>query len=69
MSKPIENREATQRKVIAIRPRVGGFPYLAETLRQAGVTRNIYGKWRGVRRELSCCRSGMRRTLCVANER
>ena len=36
MSKPIENREATQRKVIAIRPRVGGFPYLAETLAKQG---------------------------------
>jgi len=27
---------------MAIRPKVGGFPYLAETLRQAGVTRNIW---------------------------
>ncbi len=26
----------------AIRPRVGGFPYLAECLRLAGVTRNIW---------------------------
>jgi uncharacterized protein YbcV (DUF1398 family) len=26
----------------AIRPRVGGFPYLAEVLRKAGVTRNIW---------------------------
>ena len=26
----------------AIRPRVGGFPYLAETLRQAGVKRNVW---------------------------
>ena len=25
-----------------IRPRVGGFPYLAEVMRQAGVTRNIW---------------------------
>jgi uncharacterized protein YbcV (DUF1398 family) len=25
---------------MAIRPKVGGFPYLAETLRRAGVTRN-----------------------------
>jgi uncharacterized protein YbcV (DUF1398 family) len=25
-----------------IRPKVGGFPYLAETLRQAGVTRNVW---------------------------
>jgi uncharacterized protein YbcV (DUF1398 family) len=27
---------------MAVRPRVGGFPYLAETLRQAGVTRNLW---------------------------
>lgn len=27
---------------MAIRPRVGGFPYLAETLRRAGVTRNLW---------------------------
>lgn len=26
----------------AIRPKVGGFPFLAEALRQAGVTRNIW---------------------------
>jgi uncharacterized protein YbcV (DUF1398 family) len=24
------------------RPKVGGFPYLAETLRRAGVTRNLW---------------------------
>jgi uncharacterized protein YbcV (DUF1398 family) len=42
MSKAIENLEAAQRKATAIRPKVGGFPYLAETLRQAGVTRNIW---------------------------
>jgi uncharacterized protein YbcV (DUF1398 family) len=27
---------------MAIRPKVGGFPYLAEALRQAGVTRNVW---------------------------
>src|SRR5215467_5503490 len=27
---------------MAIRPKVGGFPYLAETLRRAGVTRNLW---------------------------
>jgi len=42
MSKAIENLEAAQRKAMAIRPKVGGFPYLAETLHQAGVTRNIW---------------------------
>ena len=38
MSKAIENLEAAQKRALAIRPRVGGFPYLAETLRRAGVT-------------------------------
>jgi uncharacterized protein YbcV (DUF1398 family) len=42
MSEAIEKLEAAQREAIAIRPRVGGFPYLAETLRQAGVRRNIW---------------------------
>jgi uncharacterized protein YbcV (DUF1398 family) len=42
MSKAIENLEAAQRKAMAIRPKVAGFPYLAETLRQAGVRRNIW---------------------------
>jgi uncharacterized protein YbcV (DUF1398 family) len=42
MSKAIENLEAAQRKAMAIRPKVGGFPYLAEALRQAGVRRNIW---------------------------
>src|SRR5580693_3083876 len=42
MNKAIEQLEAAQRKAMAIRPQVGGFPYLAETLRRAGVTRNIW---------------------------
>jgi uncharacterized protein YbcV (DUF1398 family) len=42
MSKAIENLEAAQRKAMAIRPKVGGFPYLAEALRRAGVRRNIW---------------------------
>ena len=42
MSKATENLEAAQRKAMAIRPKVGGFPYLAETLRRTGVTRNIW---------------------------
>lgn len=29
-------------RAAAIRPKVGGFPYLAETLRQAGVLRNVW---------------------------
>ena len=42
MSKAIENLKAAQQRAMAIRPKVGGFPYLAEVLRQAGVTRNIW---------------------------
>ncbi|MGA3241891.1 MAG: DUF1398 family protein [Bryobacteraceae bacterium] len=42
MSKAIENLQAAQKRALAIRPRVGGFPYLAETLRRAGVTRNLW---------------------------
>jgi uncharacterized protein YbcV (DUF1398 family) len=42
MSKAIENLEAAQRKAFAGRPKVGRFPYLAETLRRAGVTRNLW---------------------------
>lgn len=40
MSKAIDLLMAAQSKAMANRPAVGGFPYLAETLRQAGVTRN-----------------------------
>ncbi len=40
MSTAIENLQAAQRRAMAGRPKVGGFPYLAETLRRAGVTRN-----------------------------
>ena len=39
MSKAIENLEAAQTRAMAIRPEVGGFPWLAEALRRAGVTR------------------------------
>jgi uncharacterized protein YbcV (DUF1398 family) len=42
MSKAIENLEEAQKRALAVRPRVGGFPYLAETLRRAGVTRNFW---------------------------
>jgi len=42
MSKAIENLEAAQKRALALRPQVGGFPYLAETLRRAGVTRNVW---------------------------
>jgi uncharacterized protein YbcV (DUF1398 family) len=42
MSKAIDNLEAAQKEAMAIRPKVGGFPYLAEALRRAGVTRNVW---------------------------
>ena len=42
MSIAIENLQSAQQRAMAGRPKVGGFPYLAETLRRAGVTRNIW---------------------------
>ena len=42
MSKAVENLEAAQKRAMTNRPKVGGFPYLAETLRRAGVTRNLW---------------------------
>ncbi|RSS83610.1 DUF1398 family protein [Streptomyces sp. WAC06614] len=37
MSTAIENLRAAQERAATVRPKVGGFPYLAEALRQAGV--------------------------------
>ncbi len=42
MSKAIDKLEAAQMRAMAIRPKAGGFPYLAETLRRAGVTPNLW---------------------------
>jgi len=42
MSKAIDNLQAAQQRAMAGRPNVGGFPYLAETLRLAGVRRNLW---------------------------
>ena len=42
MSKAIENLQAAQKHAMAIRPKAGGFPYLAEALRRAGVRKNIW---------------------------
>ena len=42
MSKAIENLQAAQKRAMAGRPKAGGFPYLAETLRRAGVKRNLW---------------------------
>jgi uncharacterized protein YbcV (DUF1398 family) len=39
MSNAKENLLAAQKRAIAGQPKVGGFPYLAETLRRAGVVR------------------------------
>ena len=42
MSTAIEKLQDAQQRAVAGRPKVGGFPYLAETLRRAGVTRNLW---------------------------
>ena len=42
MSEAIENLQAAMQRAAVGRPKVGGFPYLAETLRRAGVTRNVW---------------------------
>lgn len=42
MSTAVEKLQAAQKRAMAIRPKVGGFPYLAEVLRQAGVKRNLW---------------------------
>jgi uncharacterized protein YbcV (DUF1398 family) len=42
MRRAIENLQQAMARAMAIRPKVGGFPYLAEVLRQAGVSRNFW---------------------------
>ena len=42
MSKAIETLIDAQKRAMAGRPKIGGFPYLAETLRRAGVKRNLW---------------------------
>jgi uncharacterized protein YbcV (DUF1398 family) len=42
MSTALENLKSAQQRAMAGRPKVGGFPYLAEVLRQAGVRRNLW---------------------------
>jgi uncharacterized protein YbcV (DUF1398 family) len=42
MSRAIEVLQAAQQRAMAGRPKVGGFAYLAETLRLAGVTMNTW---------------------------
>ena len=42
MSRAVANLEAAKERAMKIRPRIGGFPFLAEILRRAGVTKNIW---------------------------
>ena len=42
MSDAIENLKSAQQRGMAGRPKIGGFPYLAETLRRAGIRRNLW---------------------------
>ncbi|HXT00490.1 MAG TPA: DUF1398 family protein [Elusimicrobiota bacterium] len=42
MNGAIENINAAMKRAMSIRPKAGGFPYLAETLRRAGVKRNLW---------------------------
>ncbi|HZZ18918.1 MAG TPA: DUF1398 family protein [Opitutaceae bacterium] len=42
MSTAIDTLKAAQQRAMATRPKVGGFPHFAETLRQAGVLRNYW---------------------------
>ena len=42
MSEPIDRLNAALARGLSVRPKVGGFPYLAEALRQAGFTSNEY---------------------------
>ena len=42
MSKAVENLLKSLESAMSIRPKVGGFPCLAEALRKAGIIRNIW---------------------------
>jgi uncharacterized protein YbcV (DUF1398 family) len=42
MSNATDNLQAAFQRAVVSRPTVGGFPHLAETLRRAGVTRNLW---------------------------
>jgi len=42
ISEAIDNLNTAMQRAMAGRPEVGGFPYLAETLRRAGVERNLW---------------------------
>jgi uncharacterized protein YbcV (DUF1398 family) len=42
MSRAIDSLINAQKRAMSLRPKVGGFPYLAEVLKQAGVSRNFW---------------------------
>ena len=42
MSDAIENLKTAQQRGMAGRPKEGGFPFLAESLRRAGITRDLW---------------------------
>lgn len=42
MSKAVENLIKAQQFAMSIRPKVNGFPYLAEALKRAGITKNVW---------------------------
>jgi uncharacterized protein YbcV (DUF1398 family) len=42
MSKATDNLEEALKRGMAARPKIGGFPYLAESLRRAGILRNLW---------------------------
>ncbi|MBS1851779.1 MAG: DUF1398 family protein [Acidobacteria bacterium] len=42
MSKATETLQAAQKRALQGRPKTGGFPYFAETLRRAGARRNLW---------------------------
>jgi uncharacterized protein YbcV (DUF1398 family) len=49
MTNAIERLQAAQARGMSVRPKVGGFPYLAEALRQGGV---LHNEW-----QLPACQS------------
>jgi uncharacterized protein YbcV (DUF1398 family) len=49
MSKAVENLQAAEAQAMAGRPKVGGFPYLAETLRRAQASSAMSGLCRHAR--------------------
>lgn len=42
MINAIDNLKLAQQRAMAVRPKVGGFPVLAEILRQSGVHKNVW---------------------------